>query len=83
MSRGKMMAEAISFLADPRVEVPLLLILAVAFWYGNGAPLEFLGLLLLWTYTNPRTILKPSIYLFKSNGDLNFFNLPNTYFGLK
>ena len=46
VSRGKMMAEAISFLADPRVEVPLLLILAVAFWYGNGAPLEFLGLLL-------------------------------------
>ena len=46
MSRGKAVAETISFIADPRVEIPLLLVLAVAFWYGNGAPVEFLGLLL-------------------------------------
>ena len=40
------MSRLISFLADPRLEVPLMLALAVMWWYRNGAPVEFLSLLL-------------------------------------
>ena len=40
------MSRLISFLADPRLEIPLMLALAVMFWYRNGAPVEFLILLL-------------------------------------
>ena len=42
----KRIAQAVSLVLDPRVEVPVLLALAVWTQYQNGAPLLFLSLLL-------------------------------------
>jgi len=42
----KKLASIVSIVFDPRIEVPLLLTLAVVTAYSNGAPLRFLALLL-------------------------------------